>query len=262
MASAILYDNKVAAAALTDSGSEPLLTAGNLASDDLSRVWRTPADTESAWVLAAFGSSVSIAAVVLVDPKGIGTARIRLSSTGDDDGSTGDVYDSDATGPAPAIVTTQRWMVQLLPQAYSASHLRVDLDQAGSDRIEAAMLLAGPVWQPTLDYLPGIRLGRDDQDESLVSRGGVEWVTLGGQRRRWSGFRFPALTEAERTTHADALAAIGRRKPIVFCRNTAGSPVAAYTMVGRLQAPVEPLHAFTTPAGPRFSLDLDLAELI
>lgn len=255
----ILHRDLVAGSVLQASSFQPLLAPSNLeaaANVDLGIPWRTLEGVSSAWILADLGAATAVAGTALLAFMGSSAAtfRIRLS-TADATGAAGDAYDS---GILSSVFDPEyRHLIHFWDEA-SGRYLRLDITDPGAPHLEAAGLLAGPVWQPQTNYERNFSLSWEDQDQVVRTRGGVEWVSETAAWRRWRG-RFPAVTQAEARAELYQIGTrVKRRLPILLCWDPAGGNLGRDSIVGRLQLPPAAPDAFHQHT----RWDVDIAELV
>lgn len=250
---ALLYQFKSDLGTVTAGHAVATLPAANLQDPQLATRWRTPYDTVTSHVLVDLGASTAVDTVVLIAANltASATRRVRVS-TADATGVAGDAHDS-GTG-AGGIYPEQGKLIYLLSGAVNGRYVRVDLVNTGGYWIEAGRLLVGARWTPAHNYRIGWRDMAIDDSQVLVTWGGQEWRDGRAIRRRVQA-ELPALTEAEVSTHGDALARLGGARDVLLILDTASTDLGRDTVFGRL-APVTMTNVFLR----RRSLTLDITE--
>lgn len=210
------------------------LPAAFLQQPHLAQVWRTPAGTTTSAVVVDLGSSATVRVVALfgLNLSAAGTARVKLSSIN----GTGDagVYDSTLLDPA-GVDPAYRALIRVLPQDYSARYVRIDLVDSSLPYLEAGRLFVGPAWLPDYNYARDAERIGDDHSIVETALGGQEWVDT-MPFRRGIRLRLPAVSEAERQLHYDAIGRYaGRRNQVLVTIDPDADNLGRESYFGRLQ---------------------------
>jgi hypothetical protein len=204
----IAYRNHVDAAALTGGSWTEGLPAANLADRQPSKVARTVGlDPSQTTVTLDFGTSVPVRFIALVrhNLTQSGLWRLRL---GDDASFVTVLYDTGPieVWPAPIPFGVGSWgeflwggkldaaeaatygaqAVHTLATAVRARYLRIDLTDVGNTDgyLQAGRLVAGPAWQPSVNFQYGWTIEQVDESEIRRSRGGQAYVNAKPKYRR------------------------------------------------------------------------------
>lgn len=258
---ALLFDDRVGLATVTDTSHDPLTTAANLKTSDLGAVWRTEAGINSAQVLVDFGGATEVGGLVLGGYTGPAASgfRVRLSTV-DATGAAGDAYDSGSLSGVfdPAFRHFVHFLVSdgaIVPA--TGRYLLLDVARADTAAIEAGYLMAGPVWVPTHNFRKGAERRVETANEVTRSRGGARWVSVGARWRRWRG-SLPWVTDAEALAQLEPLAQrAADGLPVLWCEDFAAPSLGAVSWLGELAG-----TAWSRVGHDRHDLPLDIMELI
>ena len=159
----------------------------------------------------------------------------------------GPVYYDSTTLPAgvrPGLAQS----VHVIPNTLTTgSTCRVEInDPSNPDGfINIPLMYAGPAWQPATNIAYDSTLGRDDQTDEVMSRGGAEFPSVQWTRRRWDvsmqGIRGSELWA--QAMELDRFARTGRN--VLFIPNPASADVNRETVYGR----AKPLSDISFPFG-------------
>lgn len=204
----ISYRNHVDTATLSGGRWSETLPPGNLSDRQPSKVARTVgADPEDTAVIVDFGSGEPVRFVALIrhNLTQTGKWRVRLSN---EPGFSAPVYDTGSVDIWPSaipfgvgqwgefnwggrydadeVATYGAQGIHAIDDAVRARYLRIDLTdpENPSGYLEAGRLVAGPAWQPSVNFQYGWSIEQVDESEVRRSRGGQAFVNARPKFRR------------------------------------------------------------------------------
>lgn len=233
------YADKVATAvSLTSAAANPAFPAAELATVQPGEIFRTSDGTNSAAILVTFGAQVTFQAVLLAATNltPAATWRIRVS-TADVTGVAGDAYDS---GTASAGVSTEwRRALKIFPSAVTGGFLLVNLTDASLPFLEAGILRALTVWNPSRGYRFGWKRLTRDWSKVPTGPNGQQWPRLGPVQRGVE-FGMPAIPDAEWAASADPMARYsGISRDVMACMDAGAADLGREIYYGLLEQPLE-----------------------
>jgi len=221
----IAYRNHVDGATFSGGDWSVSLPAQNLADRQPSRMARTNGTDPAQTTLSVdFGGAVPVRFVALLRHNlgQTGRWRIRLSN---DAGLDSIAYDTGSIDIWPSVVpfgiglwgefswggrfdpgevgTYGAQAVHTFTTAIRARHLHIDLADAGNPDgfLQAGRIVAGPAWQPTVNFQYGWTIEQVDESEIRRSRGGQAYVNAKPRYRRLR-FTIDHLEKDEMFGHA------------------------------------------------------------
>lgn len=234
--------NRVDAATVTAGTANASFPASNLKLPELSRPWRSTNVTApgagrdtgaTTWLECDFGKTYLVQCVALLQHNLSQGAKWRVRLSNDATWAAADVYDSGLVNAWPAMqgFGTGEWgdftwggvvaledlplysmhAFALLPNSVSVRYLRLELSDAGNSKgfLQAARLLASPIWQPTINMDLDWSVGWEDPSVESRALGGV--VTFDKRPSyRVAAFSLSHMPEAEAA--ANVLDYLDRRK--------------------------------------------------
>lgn len=262
----LAYVNRAIGATVSGGSWQSALPASNAATRVLAAVARSSnALAASTKLQLDLGSARTLRAFALVNHNlsTVATWAIKLGTTsGASDVYNGSVtnvwqlaaFDATVTALGVDDATYQRndySAIQVLPQAYSARHLTIEMvDASNADGfVQLGMVFAAGVWSPVVNAEYGLRDDHIDLSSASNAESGAEW-DIPRRRRRRVQFLLPRLTAAEGELAHEMQRVLGTVDDVLYLPDLAdAAALQRFGFVGRMQnmSPLEyPSYATRT----------------
>jgi hypothetical protein len=232
---ALCYNDVVRTATAITSDSEiATLPAVNVGTLQIAEIWKTQPAITAAYLLIDLGASVSIGVVTMINTNqtATGTWRIRVS-TADATGVAGNALDTGVINAGVDIIYKKA--VKVLTTPVTGRYLRLDLSDAAVTFISVGRVAALTVFVPTYNYSPNAQLFYRDWSRRFNGDDGSAWAFRGSLQRGML-FSLPATTDAERTTHGEALIrATGMSQDMLIVRDQASTNLGRDSIWGLME---------------------------
>lgn len=221
--------NSVKTATLIATAAEANLPVTNVSNDQGSpaQAWQTPAGVTTA--------SLTIVLPVRTSLRVFGFYRTNLTSAA--------VVSASLYTTPTALVGTQTMSVSngaatgVLTAALSADFVIISItDTTNPDGfLSIPLAFAGIAWQPLTALSYSTTMGRDDLSDTIITRGGQQWINMRATSRRWE-LALDGVRESEAFTQLDALDRASRTgSNVLVVPNISGANMAAEAAFGVLK---------------------------
>jgi len=196
-------DYVTSAAAITSDNALATLPAANVATVQVTQLWKTAPATTTAYVLIDLGSSQSIELVALINTNltAAGTWRIRIS-TADATGNTGDALDT--TTVSAGVDVRYKKAIYILSGPVTGRYIKINITDISLTQLSVGKVVACQAFKPTYNFSPGAQIFYRDWSNRYSAYDGQTW-TLRGAVQRGFAFVLPAVTDTERNNIGEGL---------------------------------------------------------
>ena len=241
--SAIGWINAMKTATLLASSQEPLWPVSNLVGDQgaPSAAWQTLSG-------ALTGVLLTVTPLARTTFRSIGAFRTNLSSTGT-------MIVQAYTNPGLVLVATAPTVnfangqaVAVFAADTAADVLHITFANAGNpdNHLNIPLVFAGPMWFPTANHAWSSTMGRDDLNDTVVTRGGQTFLNLRATSRRWN-IVFDSIRSNEAYTQIDVLDRYSRiGSNVLFIPDTTSADMQSEATFGIWKASADISFPLTT----------------
>lgn len=219
------HSDRITAATLSASTSDPSLPVSRVATPSPRETWRSTTGGPT-WLLADLGASYTTGAILLGGCNFIPAVTLRLRiSTSDPTGEAGDAYDVAVSGPAAP------FFVHILPTPRAGRYRRLDMSGATAGYHEIGRWWDLATLVPRVNLAMGAEEVGIDLDKTVRSRGGQ---TYGERNGFVPGLQItlPGLTTHEKDALGAAVRRAGLVDDVMLCRDPGAAYLPAVTVIG------------------------------